>query len=135
MSEDTRLSKLTLDVYGCLSDNVLDTLSEDDITGEELTSAIRKGIEDSIEDNYKYFKSQYDKMKALRNAFVTKDQASSGTLEVETDTITGEMYLTLPDEVLEKVHWNYGDRLEWVYQGGDSYILRKYEPEQSNEDG
>lgn len=39
----------------------------------------------------------------------------------------GELYLTLPDEVLNELDWTEGTQLEWVDNKNGSWTLKKHE--------
>lgn len=43
-----------------------------------------------------------------------KDQVKKWTLPVEIDGASGEYFLTLPDDLLDKLLWSEGDTLEWI---------------------
>ena len=48
------------------------------------------------------------------------------TLTPEEDTETGELILTFPPELLEKVGWQEGDTLNWsVHDDGSVYLTKK----------
>lgn len=47
------------------------------------------------------------------------------TLPIEIDGLTGECYVSLPDDLLDKVNWNQGDTVEWVDRKDGSFELRK----------
>ena len=40
---------------------------------------------------------------------------------------TGELYLTLPDEVLKKLGWAEGTQIDWVDNKDSSWTLKKHE--------
>lgn len=47
------------------------------------------------------------------------------TLPVQLDGLIGDCFITLPDDLLEKVGWKENDQLEWVDRGDGSFELRK----------
>lgn len=113
-------------VYEFFSDYVLDYLAEEQVPIEVVADRMKQSIANSIEDNYQYFKTQYERISYLRNAFTDKSVDWSGTLEVEEDSVSGDFYVTLPEDVLEKTGWQHKDLLEWAPQEDGSYVLRKY---------
>lgn len=54
------------------------------------------------------------------NAKVTK-----WVLPVEVDGLSGECYVTLPDDLLEAASLKEGDQVEWIDNGDESFIVRK----------
>lgn len=38
----------------------------------------------------------------------------SATVMVETDPNTGELVLPIPDEWFSELHWQIGDKMEWI---------------------
>lgn len=46
-------------------------------------------------------------------------------LKTEVDGLTGELFITLPDELLEKADLNEGDEVEWVNNLNGTYTVRK----------
>jgi bifunctional DNA-binding transcriptional regulator/antitoxin component of YhaV-PrlF toxin-antitoxin module len=49
---------------------------------------------------------------------------SSYILEVQEDSITGELFIQFPDEVIEELGWEEGDILDWNLKG-NGVILKK----------
>jgi hypothetical protein len=54
-----------------------------------------------------------------------KDQVKKWTLPVEVDAASGEYFLTLPDDLLDKLSWTEGDCLEWVDNKDGTLSLHK----------
>lgn len=46
-------------------------------------------------------------------------------LKTEVDGLTGELFITLPDDLLEKADLNEGDEIEWVNNLNGTYTVRK----------
>jgi hypothetical protein len=46
------------------------------------------------------------------------------TVPVEVDGPSGECYITIPDELLEKLSWKEGDELEFIHNN-ESFIIKK----------
>ena len=69
---------------------------------------------------------EYDRNDPNRpNPFV--DKVVKWRLPVEIDSISGEYYFTLPDDLLEKTGWKENDALHWVDNGNGSFTLQKVE--------
>jgi bifunctional DNA-binding transcriptional regulator/antitoxin component of YhaV-PrlF toxin-antitoxin module len=49
---------------------------------------------------------------------------TSYILEVQEDSITGELFIQFPDEVIEELGWEEGDILDWNLKG-NGVILKK----------
>ena len=47
------------------------------------------------------------------------------TVPVEMDAITGEYFITFPDELVEKLDWQEGDTLIWSDNYDGSFTIRK----------
>ena len=56
-----------------------------------------------------------------------EDKVVKWRLPVEVDSIGGEYYFTLPDDLLEKTGWKEDDALHWVDNGDGSFTLQKVE--------
>ena len=54
-----------------------------------------------------------------------KETQNKWTLPVNVDGLTGDCFIALPDDLLEKVGWKENDQLEWIDRGGFSFELRK----------
>jgi hypothetical protein len=46
---------------------------------------------------------------------------------VEVDSPSGEYFVTLPDDLIEKVGWQENDTLDWVDNGDGSWTLKRVE--------
>lgn len=55
-----------------------------------------------------------------------KDQVKKWTLPVEIDGASGEYFLTLPDDLLDKLSWSEGDTLEWIDNKNGTLTLCRY---------
>lgn len=49
-------------------------------------------------------------------------------VEVKQD-IDGELYIEIPEEILDELKWNIDDELEWVYNDNGTITLKKKEEE------
>ncbi len=57
---------------------------------------------------------------------VKKDKVVKWQLSVESDDISGEYFVSLPDDLLEAANLKEGDFVDWVNQGDGSYLLQKH---------
>lgn len=64
---------------------------------------------------------------AWNDFWKSDDKVSKWILPVELDELTGECYVNLPDDLLERVGLKEGDQVEWIDQGDGSFILKKCE--------
>ena len=55
----------------------------------------------------------------------TKDKVVKWQLPVEVDGLSGECFVSFPDDLLEAANLKEGDQVEWVDRGDGSYLLRK----------
>lgn len=51
------------------------------------------------------------------------------TLNVETDSETGELVLSFPDELLESLGWQEGDILDWAMNDDGTVTMTKVNEE------
>lgn len=56
-----------------------------------------------------------------------EDKVVKWRLPVEVDSISGEYYFTLPEDLLEETGWKEDDALHWVDNGDGSFTLEKVE--------
>lgn len=54
-----------------------------------------------------------------------KDKVVKWVLSVEVDGLTGECYVNLPDDLLERAGLNEGDTVEWTDNGDGSFLMKK----------
>ena len=47
------------------------------------------------------------------------------TMEVKEDPQTGDLYLDIPEEMLEELDWKEGDTLEWSGNHTTWYVRKK----------
>jgi hypothetical protein len=57
---------------------------------------------------------------------VKKDKVVKWQLSVESDDISGEYFVSLPDDLLEAANLKEGDFVGWMNQGDGSYLLQKH---------
>ncbi len=102
----------------------LDLLGESRISQEEIALTLDNAFSAALQENYSYFKEQYERAKYVNDYFRVKDLQVYTAL-IETDAITGEMFFTIPEHIRDKCSLFPGDEVEWVDQKDDSYLLRK----------
>ena len=56
-----------------------------------------------------------------------EDKVVKWRLPVEVDSVSGEYYFTLPEDLLEQTGWKEDDALHWVDNGDGSFTLQKVE--------
>jgi hypothetical protein len=123
---------------------VSDALSTGDVDAQEIYDTIKSEVSDNID----VLQKQLDNSKRLQNLLLgyrefsfddydddlsmfyggtdaIKDPVNTWIRTVEVDGLSGECYLTLPDELLELKGWKENDQLEWVDCGDQSYELKK----------
>lgn len=64
-------------------------------------------------------------LNVMHNNAEKKDKVKKWILPVEMDGLSGEYFINLPDEILEKVKWEEGDELMWIDKNDGSFELRK----------
>ena len=58
---------------------------------------------------------------------IKEDKVVKWQLPVEEDTVSGEYFITFPDDLLEAANLSPGDDVEWVEQEVGTFLLRKIE--------
>ena len=56
-----------------------------------------------------------------------EDKVVRWQLPVEEDTVSGEYFITFPDDLLEAANLSPGEEVEWVEQEVGTFLLRKIE--------
>ena len=62
-----------------------------------------------------------------------KESHTTGVLEVQEDPDTKELYLELPQKMLDKMGWQPDDLLEWVENTDGTWMIIKVTEENNNE--
>jgi hypothetical protein len=62
-----------------------------------------------------------------------KDKVVKWRLPVEVDSVSGEYYFTLPEDLLEQTGWKEDDALHWVDNGDGSFTLERVEESEETE--
>jgi hypothetical protein len=129
-----------------LKEWVHDCISNSNVEPIELLDAIK----DVVEEDYVYFQNYADKTKELLNRLnnhLSKDidvcdrndpseycinswsdfweNTETWSVKVESDLLTGEQYISLPPDLLNKLSWKESDTLEIVNNQNNSITLRK----------
>lgn len=50
-------------------------------------------------------------------------------LTIQEDEETGDLYIEIPDELIEEVGWQIGDNISWVKRDESSWYLEKVDGE------
>ena len=61
----------------------------------------------------------------IHNRPQKEDKVNRWVLPVQVDGLTGECYINLPDDLLERAGLNEGDMVHWIDRGDGSFELRK----------
>ena len=140
--------KTTTEVfYNNFGDIFLDAL-DSDVPPEEIYKQIKK----VVEENYYYHKHlcgrAYEFLVLLNDEgnkktynemvsdgwtmtadgfWIKEDKQSTNKwiLPVELDGLTGDCFINLPDDLLDKAGWKENDQLEWIDRGDGSFELQK----------
>lgn len=57
--------------------------------------------------------------------FTSNSQPQKWTIPVEVDASSGEYFITLPNELMDKVDWEENDEVQWVNNDDGSFSLKK----------
>jgi len=122
---------------------VSDALCSGDINAQEIYDTINSEVSEYINGIQK----QLDNSKKLQSLLMgnrdisfddydsddlsmfysdeQQDSPKTWTLTVEVDGLSGESFITLPDELIELKGWKEDDVLNWIGVGDCSYELQK----------
>lgn len=116
-----------------------DAMSAGDATPQEIYDVIL----DVVKDNYYTYKKQaseaYELLALLNGNGKNKyedyldkflnspkeDKVNRWVLPVQVDGLTGECYINLPDDLLERAGLKEGDQVEWIDRKDGSFEMRK----------
>jgi hypothetical protein len=59
--------------------------------------------------------------------YVSGDKVKKWLLPVEVDGLTGECYINLPDDLLERANLKEGDQVEWIDNKDGSFVMKRVE--------
>ena len=124
---------------------VSDALSAGDVDAQEIYDVIKDEVSEHVQalqkqlDNSKRLQSLLLGYRDVSNIFeeedytkplfyednLTEDYQQSWVRTVEVDGLSGECFVTLPDELIELKGWKENDQLEWIDIGDGKYELRK----------
>jgi hypothetical protein len=76
-----------------------------------------------------YYPEEY---KGSTVSSVKHDKVVKWMLPTEVDDLTGDVFVTFPDDLLEAANIKEGDQVEWVDQSDGSYLLKKVEKIEEN---
>lgn len=122
-----RLNDYEAQISNFITEIYLDLLSEPTVSGDEIAYVFENAFMKALQENNEYFKAQYEKTKTVLEHLGMTDKRIKFDVEIEKDTITGEQYFTIPNDILNNLQWKEGDNLEWVNQNDGSFIIRKVE--------
>jgi len=120
---------------------VSDALSAGDVDAQEIYDVIR----DEVNEHVNSLQKQLDNGKRLQNLLLGYrdfsfddyddddlsvfyeriDEVKTWIRTVEVDGLSGECYVTLPDELLELKGWGENDQIQWIVREDGSYELQK----------
>jgi hypothetical protein len=120
---------------------VSDALSAGDVDAQEIYDVIR----DEVNEHVDALQKQLDNGKRLQNLLLgyrdfsfddyddddlsvfyeRTDEVKTWIRTVEVDGLSGECYVTLPDELLELKGWGENDQIQWIVREDGSYELQK----------
>ena len=95
-------------------------------TEEELNAMCDKAASDEEKNKcreYNLREAEYYNKRAELDSKV--DQVNRWVLPVEVDGLSGECYVQLPDDLLERAGLKEGDMVHWIDRGDSSFELRK----------
>jgi hypothetical protein len=120
---------------------VSDALSAGDVDAQEIYDVIR----DEVNEHVNSLQKQLDNGKRLQNLLLgyrdfsfddyddddlsvfyeRTDEVKTWIRTVEVDGLSGECFVTLPDELLELKGWGENDQIQWIVREDGSYELQK----------
>jgi hypothetical protein len=120
---------------------VFDALSAGDVDAQEIYDVIR----DEVNEHVNSLQKQLDNGKRLQNLLLGyrdfsfddyddddlsvfyegTDEVKTWIRTVEVDGLSGECFVTLPDELLELKGWGENDQIQWIVREDGSYELQK----------
>jgi hypothetical protein len=63
-----------------------------------------------------------------------QDKVKKWILPTEVDGLTGDVFVTFPDDLLEAANLKEGDQVEWVEQSDGSCLLKKIEKQMTHDE-
>ena len=63
-----------------------------------------------------------------------EDKVVKWQLPVEEDTVSGEYFITFPEDLLEAANLKEGDNVEWIDSDDGTFILKKYEKQLNHDE-
>jgi antitoxin component of MazEF toxin-antitoxin module len=68
-----------------------------------------------------------EELEAMCAAAEKADKVKKWVLPTEVDGLTGDVFVSFPDDLLEAANLKEGDQVEWLDRGDGSYLLKKVE--------
>ena len=93
----------------------------------EIYSTIRK----VVQEQHDYYKENAQKCFGLLELLSGHrpvnfdDEVKKWFLPTEVDGLTGDVFVTFPDDLLKAANLKEGDNVEWIDNGDGSYLLEK----------
>ena len=95
-------------------------------TEEELNAMCDKAASDQEKEKCREYNLReaeyYDKRAKLDADY---EKVKRWVLPTEVDSLTGDVIVNLPDDLLEAANLKEGDQVEWIDNGEGSYIMKK----------
>lgn len=91
-------------------------------------SEIQQSIQDEIAQQKEYAQTLLNRIHEFENLFTQKSQNQSKTtwkVPVEVDGANAEYYITLPNDLLDKMQWYEGDVLDISLDENSNLLIRK----------
>jgi hypothetical protein len=91
-------------------------------------SEIQQSIQDEFQNQKEYAQSLLNRIQKLENLFTQKSQNQSKTtwkVPVEVDGANADYYITLPNDLLDKMQWYESDVLDISLDENSNLLIRK----------
>lgn len=108
-------------------ESLFSVLSEEEITAEQIFDTIQEETASLVEYHKEHLKKSekfYEYLTSFSETF-NKTENKRWILPIEVDGVSGDYFLTLPDEVMSTLGWEIGDELEFSDNGDGSFFLKK----------
>ncbi len=114
-------------VLSHLRESLFSALTDEEISPEQIFDVIREESASLIEYHKEHLARCQEFYEYFTNLSENFDSngPSRWILPVEVDEISGDYFLTLPDEVMSTLGWDIGDELEFSDNGDGSFFIKK----------